>query len=161
MRRRGWPPTEFTWASSVLTSRQHFTKHGSWLVQGAQQLSCGSPRGRSSASTGTHLSQPTACRPKIWLDFVTARGWCELADHSSPKLSIQMFNINIDNCVARPEAASPSRKTTRWLTLLSGRIRGCLACHENCHGFHDTLEHVYNSTRRFPHKHKVLQGQPG
>jgi hypothetical protein len=31
--------------------------------------------------------------------FVTARGWCEIANPSSPKLSVRMFNIN--NCVAR------------------------------------------------------------
>jgi hypothetical protein len=31
--------------------------------------------------------------------FVTARGWCELANPSSPKLSVRMFNIN--NCAAR------------------------------------------------------------
>ena len=31
--------------------------------------------------------------------FVTARGWCEIANPSSPKLSVRMFNIN--NCAAR------------------------------------------------------------
>jgi hypothetical protein len=36
--------------------------------------------------------------------FVTARGWCEIANPSSPKLSVRMFNIN--NCAAR---ASSSR----------------------------------------------------
>jgi hypothetical protein len=36
--------------------------------------------------------------------FVTARGWCEIANPSSPKLSVRMFNIN--NCTAR---ASGSR----------------------------------------------------
>jgi hypothetical protein len=35
---------------------------------------------------------------------VTARGWCEIPNPSSPKLSVQMFNIN--NCTAR---ASSSR----------------------------------------------------
>jgi hypothetical protein len=36
--------------------------------------------------------------------FVTARGWCEIANPSSPKISVRMFNIN--NCAAR---ASSSR----------------------------------------------------
>jgi hypothetical protein len=31
--------------------------------------------------------------------FVTARGWCELANPSSAKMSVKMFNIN--NCAAR------------------------------------------------------------
>jgi hypothetical protein len=31
--------------------------------------------------------------------FVTARGWCQIANPSSPKLSVRMFNIN--NCTAR------------------------------------------------------------
>ncbi len=38
--------------------------------------------------------------------FVTARGWCEIANPSSPKLSVRMFNIN--NCAAR--AASSRAK---------------------------------------------------
>ena len=37
--------------------------------------------------------------------FVTARGWCELANPASPKLSVRMFNIN--NCAAR--AANKSK----------------------------------------------------
>jgi hypothetical protein len=36
--------------------------------------------------------------------FVMARGWCEIANPSSPKISVRMFNIN--NCAAR---ASSSR----------------------------------------------------
>jgi hypothetical protein len=39
--------------------------------------------------------------------FVTARGWCEIANPSSPKLSVRMFNIN--NCAARA-SSSKSRQ---------------------------------------------------
>jgi hypothetical protein len=39
--------------------------------------------------------------------FVTARGWCEITNPSSPKLSVRMFNIN--NCAARA-SSSKSRQ---------------------------------------------------
>jgi hypothetical protein len=39
--------------------------------------------------------------------FVTAWGWCEIANPSSPKLSVRMFNIN--NCAARA-SSSKSRQ---------------------------------------------------
>jgi hypothetical protein len=39
--------------------------------------------------------------------FVTVRGWCELANLSSPKLSVRMLNIN--NCAARASSSRTSK----------------------------------------------------
>jgi hypothetical protein len=80
--------------------------------------------------------------------FGTPRGWCDTANPSSPKFSIWMFNITVQQGL---KAAGPSGRTTSWLTSLrlgSSYCRGS-QCNEVCNGFCDALVHVHRCLGRF------------
>ncbi len=89
--------------------------------------------------------------------FVTARGWCEIANPSSPKLSVRMFNIN--NCAARAASCKSKQDEDELVDFAEvgefvvalRAMRSAMACH--------ALEYVHCSTKRISHQHEILQGR--